>query len=166
VGTKKYYKYILNCFLLSIPILVWDWAFTSKLPIFYQADIFGDNIPPLIVWGENIFRTLVFLLMFLMPLAVLTTKQKLGLLIYISGLILYITSWLLLIYSPNSFWSTSMIGFMAPAYTPLIWLVGIGMIGDSFYFKVQYKTWFFLLSSILFLVFHNWHTYIVYLRTI
>jgi hypothetical protein len=56
-------------------------------------------------------------------------------------------------------------GFLAPAYTPLFWLIGIGLIGDSFYFNLSFKRWFFICSSIIFLLFHNTHTAIIYSRT-
>jgi hypothetical protein len=53
---------------------------------------------------------------------------------------------------------------MAPAYTPLLWLTGIGLIGNSFYFNLPFRRWFFILISIQFLIFHNWHTLTIFLR--
>ena len=90
--------------------------------------------------------------------------QKKGLVIYITGVLLYFTSWIILIFSPNNLWSNTLVGFMAPAYTPLLWLAGIGLIGDSFYFNLPYKRFVFILLSIIFLLFHNTHTYIIYCR--
>ncbi len=87
-----------------------------------------------------------------------------GLGLYIVGLAVYFASWLALIYFPESWWSLSLFGFLAPAYTPITWLVGIALIGREFYFNLRYRLWFFLVPSIAFLVFHNAHTIIVYSR--
>jgi hypothetical protein len=54
---------------------------------------------------------------------------------------------------------------MAPAYTPIVWLLGIGMIGDEFFLPgVAFKPWMYWALSALFLVFHNLHTALVYSR--
>ena len=66
-----------------------------------------------------------------MPLRISTQRQKTGLVIYIVGAILYILSWVPLILFPQSAWSTSLIGFSAMAYTPLVWLIGIGLVYDT-----------------------------------
>jgi hypothetical protein len=157
-------KYVYNCFLLILPVLAWNVALTGSLPEAYQPKTFLDNIPVHITYGENIFRILIFAFTLFMPLMVGTNVQKQGLIIYIGGILLYFTSWLMLIYAPDSDWSKSIYGFMAPAYTPLFWLLGIGLIGDNSYFHFPYKRIFFILFSILFLIFHNWHTFIVYSR--
>lgn len=158
-------KYLLNCFLLMLPIMIWNIALTNKLPQEFQPDIFWNEIPSWLKYAENISRILIFILTILMPLRISESIQKRGLLLYIGGTLLYFVSWLLLIYLPDSTWSNSFIGFMAPAYTPLLWLIGIGLIGDSFYFKLPYRCWFFILTALLFLVFHNWHTLTIYFRT-
>jgi hypothetical protein len=158
-------NYFINCFLLTVPILVWDIAFENKLPKAFQPEIFWNNIYSWVTYGENISRTLVFAIILLMPLNISTPRQKKGLILYSLGTCLYFASWLLMIYLPSSSWSQSMLGFMAPSYTPLFWLVGIGLIGDSFYFNLPFNRWFVILASIIFLTFHNIHTYTIYLRT-
>ena len=162
VGAIK--KYLLNCFLLTIPIIVWNIVFTSKLPQAYQPEIFWKDIPNWLKYAENISRILVFILIFLMPLSISTLTQKRGLILYLVGTILYFASWLVLIYFPDSKWSSNIFGFMAPAYTPLLWLTGIGFIGNSFYFNLPYKRWFFILAAIIFLIFHNFHAMTIYFR--
>lgn len=117
------------------------------------------------MYGENSSRILVFALTLLMPLRILTRAQKTGLFLYLGGITIYFISWLALIYFPDSVWSTSLPGFSAPAYTPFFWLMGIGLIGDSFYFNLRYTRFYFLLASILFLLFHNVHTITIYYRT-
>jgi hypothetical protein len=158
-------KYSLNCFLLTLPILIWNMLLTNKLPKAFQPEIFRNDMPSFLTYGENVSRIIVFTLTFLMPLRILTNTQKKGLFLYIGGTLLYFASWLILIYFPDSGWSTSILGFMAPAYTPLLWLTGIGLIGNSFYFNLTYRRWLFIGTSLVFLTFHNFHTLIIYFRT-
>jgi hypothetical protein len=138
---------------------------TPKLPQNFQPEIFWKDIPPFLFYGENISRIVVFLFTLLMPLDFSTKGQKKGLFLYVGGIVVYFSSWVLLIEFPNSEWSNSIIGFIAPAYTPLVWLIGIGLIGKSFYFNVPFRKWFFILASILFLLFHNFHAITIYYRT-
>ena len=157
-------SYILNCFLLLVPILAWNAILASKLPVAYQTAMFDKDIPSAVVIGENGFRSLVMFLPLLMPLSFASHSQRVGLYVFIFGLLVYFLSWMVLIVIPNSVWSKSLIGFLAPAYTPLIWLVGIGLIGTQLYFKSPYQNWMYILLSVIFLSFHITHAAIVYLR--
>jgi hypothetical protein len=159
-------NYILNCILLLLPITAWNAIFASKLPRAYSAEIFEKNISPLIMNGENIARLLVFILPLLMPLRIETQSQKLGLWLYIVGTAIYFLAWLAQIYFPQSTWSLSAFGFLAPAYTPLIWLTGIGLIGSTFFFASPYRSWMYILTSIVFIGFHLSHVLTVYLRNL
>lgn len=158
-------KYSLNCFLLTLPIMIWNIVLTKQLPKDFQPEIFWKDVPVFLTYGENISRTLVFMLTLLMPLSILTNTQKKGLFLYVAGTVIYFASWLLLIYFPDSRWSNSIFGFMAPAYSPLLWLTGIGFIGNSFYFNLPYRRWFFISTSFIFLTFHNFHAITIYHRT-
>ena len=157
---------ILNCMLLLLPIMAWNVIFASKLPRAYSAEIFEKDIPPLIVNGENTFRLLVFILPLLMPFRIETQSQKLGLWLYIAGTVIYFIAWLAQIYFPQSAWSLSTFGFLAPAYTPLIWLTGIGLIGSVFYFSSSYRSWIYIVISVIFISFHLSHALTVYLRNL
>lgn len=156
--------YFLNCFLLTLPILFWNLLFASDLPGAYQPAFFWNQIPTWLTYSENTLRILVFLITLLMPIQISTTIQKRGLLLYLTGMLLYFAAWLMLMFVPDSNWSQSMAGFTAPAWTPLLWLLGIGRIGSSFYFGLPFRRWIFILVSILFLFFHNLHTVTIYLR--
>lgn len=158
-------KYFFNCFLLTIPILLWDYIFTDKLPKAFQPGIFWKDIPAYITYGENISRLVMFVFISIMPLKIITSQQKNGLRLYVIGTLLYFCAWLILMYLPNTAWSNSVLGLLAPAYTPLVWLVGIGFIGNSFFFKIPFKRWLYFLIVLIFLIFHNWHTYLIYFRT-
>ncbi len=158
-------NYFINCFLLMLPILIWNIGLTIKLPEAFQQEIVGQNNSSFVTSGETISRILVFAITLLMPLRISTRRQKTGLFLYLVGITIYFISWLVLIYFPNSEWSTNLAGFLAPAYTPFFWLMGIGLIGDSFYFNLPFKRFYFFFISMLFLLFHNVHTMTIYYRT-
>jgi len=154
-----------NGYIPIIPILVWNIIFISKLPFAYESKIFNSNIPLFLLIGENIFRSIVFILPLIFKTNIYTTQGKQGLIIYIFGSLVYFLSWLLLIYAPNSLWSNSLFGFTAPAYTPIIWLIGISIMADSYYFNITYSKWHFVLPCIVFSILHITHSLLVYLRT-
>jgi hypothetical protein len=155
---------MLNCLLLILPILAWNVIFMSKLPRAYSEEVFSKNIPSFIKAGENVFRLIIFALPVLMPIKIETQSQKLGLWLYIAGTLVYFLSWLAQMVIPQSAWSTSAVGFLAPAYTPLIWLTGIGLIGSTFYFPSPYRSWMYAALAVIFVGFHLSHATIVYLR--
>ena len=150
--------------LLLLPIMAWNWKFVNKLPRLYSAEYFEKDIPPFVSIGENSLRLVVFILPAFMPLNGSDQIQKLGLWLYFLGVSLYFVSWLAQIIFPQSSWSLSAPGFLAPAYTPLIWLAGIGLIGKTVYFPFPYQAWMYLLISTVFVGFHFSHALIVYLK--
>lgn len=157
-------NYFINCFILILPILIWNILFSRYLPSSYQPDVFSKDIPSFLIYGETVSRLIIFLLAFLMPLSIQSTGQKIGLYIYSSGLLLYFTSWAILIFFPNTMWSNSIFGFSAPAFTPVFWLAGICLLGNSFYFNLPFKRWPFILFTAIFLSCHISHTVLVYDR--
>lgn len=157
-------SYVLNCMLLLLPIMAWNGIFSNRLPSAYSAEVFDKDIPSLITNGENISRLLVFVLPILMPIRIETESQKLGLWLYVIGVAIYFVSWLVQMAFPQSAWSLSAFGFLAPAYTPLIWLVGIGLIGKELYFDSPYRSWIYILLSVIFIGLHLSHAWTVYSR--
>jgi hypothetical protein len=107
---------------------------------------------------------LVFFLPLLMPLTIETSGQKIGLSVYLAGLTAYFSSWILQIYYPDSVWSRSVFGFLAPAYTTIIWFIGIGLIGSQLFIKIPYNPIIYIAISAAFVVVHTTHAYIVYAR--
>lgn len=156
--------YLWNCFWLVVPVLLLNVLLMRKLPGIYQPAVFGHEIPIWISVGENVSRGVVFVLPIIMPLAILRFEQRVGLLIYLIGFVLYSLSWTMQIVSPKSSWSQSRLGFMAPGYTPAFWLLGIAFIGDPLYFSIPYSRWIYIGFSGVFLMFHNLHCWIVYTR--
>ena len=155
-------KYSVNSFLLLLPVIAWNIAFIGLLPETYSREIFNKNIPFYIVIPENIFRVILFILPAFMPLFIFTRIQSTGLVLYLIGIFLYFLSWRPLILFPTGDWSTSMIGFTAPAITPLIWLAGIAMIGHKWFFNYKFSRWQYFILAVLFIGFHFTHTYLVY----
>ncbi len=76
----------------------------------------------------------------------------------------YIAAWVMMVYFPQSAWSVSLVGSTATAWTPLLWLVGIGLVGGSFYFPVPYKPWMYILPSAIFIASHFSHALLVTMR--
>lgn len=95
-------RYIFTCFLLMLPILVWNILLTNNLPASFQPQVFQKDIPLVISYGETIARVGIFVLAFLMPLKIVKPVQKAGLVVYLVGLVFYFSSWLLLIFLPDS----------------------------------------------------------------
>jgi hypothetical protein len=69
-----------------------------------------------------------------------------------------------LMIAPESPWSTSWLGFVAPAYTPLVWLTGLGLIGRRLYVPSPYRRRMYVALACGFVAFHVTHTSIVYAR--
>lgn len=132
-------KIITNGYILILPIILWNIIFTPKLPTYYNPEYFNNNIPLFILIGENIFRTFILILPLLLTFNISSSQGKKGLIIYAISCILYFASWLVTIYLPDLVWSKSVFGFVAPAYTPIIWLIGISFLLDKYYFNLKYR---------------------------
>lgn len=151
--------FVTNAFIFLIPVFLWNMLLTRYLPPPYGTKEFDQGIPRFILLGEQLFRIPVFLLPLLIKTNPSTSIGKIGLIIYIVGVIIYFFSWLVLIKWPNSNWSQSKWGFTAPAYTPFVWLFGLALMADSYFFDFfSYEYWHYLIFCILFVGFHLIHS--------
>ncbi len=157
-------RHALSCGLLLLPAMVWNLALADRLPPAFAPAAFWRDIPAALALAENGLRILVFALPFFMPLGPPATMSRAGIVWYGLGTGLYVASWLALILFPASAWSTSALGFIAPAYTPLPWLFGIALIGRNLYWGRFYRWWMFLVPVLGFLAAHIGHTAWVYVR--
>lgn len=66
------------------------------------------------------------------------------------------------IHFPESRWSTSVLGFTAPTYTTIFFVIGIGIIGRKSFFKIPYFSIIYYSISVLFVIFYTVHSYNVY----
>lgn len=151
-----------NCLLLLVPIVVWNTIFIAYLPESYFIMYKDPDIPVFIKWVENLSLLMIFILAALMPLKIKNKKQKLGIVIYSLGLVIYLLAWRLLILFPSGEWSSSIFGFTSLTYTPIILLIGIGLIGEKLYIKLKYHRWVFIVVSFLFIFFRTWHSVLTF----
>jgi hypothetical protein len=100
-----------------------------------------------------------------MPLEVSARAEQWALLVFALGTLVYFASWLALIAAPSSAWSLSAFGFVAPAYTPTLWLLPLAFLGQRLYWGNLYQWWFYLLPATIFLAAHISHTALIYART-
>jgi hypothetical protein len=158
-------RYLVSCFLLLLPILIWNLLLAAALPPAFQSAEFWRAIPRWVSVPENVLRSLVFLLPLLMPLELASGPQRRRLAMFAAGTAVYFASWVALIAWPDSAWSTSAAGFLAPAYTPALWLCALGLLADHWSIAaLPFRRWMYLAAATAFLVFHNLHTAIVYAR--
>jgi uncharacterized membrane protein YsdA (DUF1294 family) len=153
--------YLLNCFALLLPIFLWNIVLYDSLPDKYGAS-FDEGIPEVILWSEAILRVAVFALPVFMKLSLKTRRQKFGFTLYLIGTLIYFSSWLMLILYPDSNWSSSTLGFTAPAYTPLFWLAGIGLVGKESFLKIRRLSLIYILLSLTFVLVHTSHAYLAF----
>jgi hypothetical protein len=167
MDVSRYLPFFRNCFWLLVPILVFDTAFTSLLPTPLQPQAFWRDIPGYVAWPENVLRVVVLALPLLLPLEVVTRRQRAGFALYVAGVLLYVAAWGLLILAPESPIARTPAAFLAPAYTPLLWLAGIALVGDRlFVSRIPWRWWIYLLLAALFVSFHVGHAALVYGRVI
>ena len=158
-------KILANGYLPLTPVLLWNILLVDYLPMELRPEFFNLDIPSFILWGENIFRTLIFMFPLFFVLDVKGEVGGRGLIIYMVGVLIYFMSWGALILWPDSAWSNSVLGFTAPAYTPLIWLAGLAFMTKGYYFNLSYKKWHYLIPMFFFFVFHLSHALYVYFRS-
>jgi hypothetical protein len=149
---------------LLVPVFLWNAFLTARLPHSYLPDVFNSNIPAALSTTESALRFLVCSLPFFAPFELAAKMQKRGIVIYGVGLALYFISWLALIAAPNSAWSQSAIGFLAPAYTPIVWLLGLALMMQRLHWQSPYRWWLYLILSMAFLSAHISHASLVFTR--
>ena len=136
----------LNCLWLMVPLLAWNIILAPKITL---VKVISDaNSPIWLLAAENIVRMIVFAFPLLLPLRVQDTVSKTGLAVYLIGTLLYFITWIPLIWLPDSIWSQSAVGLLAPRLTPLLPFLGIALIGHSAPYAVV---------SALFIILHTWH---------
>jgi hypothetical protein len=155
-------RFVLNGFLLVLPLLALNAALASRLPAGYRAARWND-VPAAVTVPENVLRLATMLLPLLLPISLAGPVQRIGAALYLVGTVAYVASWLVQIWIPGSAWSTGVVGFLAPAYTPALWLAGIGLLGSQPVIPhTRYLPWVFLGTAAAFLVWHNLHAALVY----
>lgn len=120
---------VLNHIWLLIPIFVWNIIFAKRLP---QEGFHSDiGVPQAILIAAHMLRMVIFIWPLFLPLQWNDMLSQFGIIIYIAGLLFYLFTWVPLLYYPDTIWSKSAAGLLAPAVTPMFWLIGITIIGKS-----------------------------------
>lgn len=154
--------YLKSAFLLLLPIIIWNISFYTKLPKAYSNPEIWDAVPDWIRISENVMRFLVFGLPLLFSLSFKGLHKTSIIIIYVLGVLLYFSSWYMQINFPNSSWSLSMIGFTAPSFTSLFWLLAISAFAKNNFIKVRYLSKIYLSFLLLFSFVHTWHAILVF----
>jgi hypothetical protein len=155
------YTDFITCFLLFIPVFIWNLILYKKLPEKFQKNIW-DKIPKYVNTCENILRFITFFFPIFLKLEITNSFQIIGGFLYIIGIAVYFLSWIFQIKYPASKWSESIFGFMAPAYTTIIWLTGISLIGQKLIFDFPYIFILYLIFAVLFVFIHTFHSFYVF----
>lgn len=92
-----------------------------------------------------------------MPISLATRRQRMGLGLWVGGTAACFASWVAVLAWPDSAWSRSAIGFLAPAYLAYPWLVGIGMMSDRLHVRSPCRWWQYIVLSTAFVLFHAAH---------
>ena len=158
-------RYAGSCGLLLLPAIAWNVAFTSTLMPASDMAEFWRDIPAPLVFIENSLRAVVFALPFAMPLHTATQRERRALAIFVLGTLVYFASWVAVMYWPQSAWSGSVLGALAPAYTPILWLPALAVLGQRLFWGQFYRWWMYLLACIGFLAAHIGHAAFVELRS-
>ena len=159
---RGFSTYLANCFWLLIPIFVWNLVFYRSLPAIYTSESAWGGISPWIVYGEHVLRALVFLIPLLMVFELGTGIQKAGLAVYVVGLLVYFASWVMQMWFPDSGWDRSAVWFSATAWTPLIWLTGIAMIGQRSFLPISQISWIYMGLAVAFVSVHTAHSVLAF----
>ena len=162
MADRNLLRYWSSCGLLLLPILAWNAAFVGRLPPAMAQAALWDNIPSGLALAEALLRIPVFGLPFLMPLALQTQGQRLALAGFVVGVLVYFGSWCALMLAPASAWSTRVWGFLAPAYTPALWLLGLAALGRRLFWGRRYRRWMYAALAALFLDVHLTHSRLVF----
>lgn len=155
-----------NGALLIIPPMIITFGLWGALPVAFSPDFFWKDIPYWLGLFENIFRILVFSLPGILYFGIKDKGQPLGWYLYTGGLVVYLASYLMQIVNPDNAWSQSIIGFTAPAWSTLFWLAGIGLVCMRSWLPIPWNRTIYLSSAFIFLIFHIWHTGLVYTHMI
>ncbi len=138
--------HLLNSLWLIIPLLIWNIILGPYLTI--EAVLSDANSPQWLLIAESSIRLAVFALPLFIPIRWDKKRTRIGFLIFILGTLIYFGSWIPLLVSPQSAWSSSTAGLLAPRLTPLLPFIGIAVIGRS---------WTYAGLSGLFILLHTIH---------
>jgi len=146
-----------NCFWFFIPVIIFNIIFTKYLPDFYLKKI---DHPIVII--ETIARITTIALSVIMSIKLDNKTGKIGLIVYIIGILVYFCSYFIVIKIPAISFHNNFIVLLAPYWTSVLWLIGIGLLGNKLFINMPYHYSAYIIISIVFTVIHSTHGYICY----
>jgi len=149
--------FINTCFLFFIPIIIFNVIFTKYLPVFYLKKIKHP-----IVTIETIARIITIASSVIMAIKLDNKIGKAGLIVYIIGILIYFCSYFIVIKIPSISFHNNFIVLLSPYWTSVIWLIGIGLLGNKLFINIPYHYTAYIIISIVFAIIHSIHGYICY----
>ena len=166
-GRRSIVTYARSCFWLLAPVLLLNVLATGALPPAYQPDVFWRDIPLPLAMVENAARVLVIALPALVPLELRSRAQRVGAVVFAGGIAGYGLAWFALIAAPHSAWSTSALGFSAPAWSPALWIAGLVLLSERTWFtRFRHVRLVLGTSGAIFLAAHVSHALLVFERSV
>ena len=139
-------RILTNGFTLLVPVLLWNLLFAAQLP--HDAYSSNAGLAPWLTVVETALRIAVFGFPLLLTMKLTTRTHKLGLALYLIGSLLYYGAWVVEIVWPGSSLAGHTAVILAPYTTPLIFMTGIGLMGDSL---------LYIAISVVFTIVHTFH---------
>jgi hypothetical protein len=150
-----------NCFWFFIPVIIFNIIFTKYLPAHYLK-----NIKHPIVAMETTARIITIAFSIIMAITLDEKKKKIGLIVYIAGILIYFCSYFIVIKVPATSFNNNLIVLLAPYWTSVLWLIGIGLLGNKLFLNIPYHYAVYIIISIIFAIIHSIHGYICYNRVV
>ena len=146
-----------NCFWFFIPIIIFNIIFTKYLPAYYLK-----NIKHPIVTLETIFRIITIAFSVIMEINIDGKTGNIGLVVYIIGVLIYFCSYFIVIKLPAISFNNNIAVLLAPYWTSVLWLTGIGLTGNKLFVNMPYHYVIYIAISIMFAILHSIHGYVCY----
>jgi hypothetical protein len=146
-----------SCFWLFIPIIIFNIIFTKYLPEFYLK-----NIHHPIVLIETIARIITIAFSAIMAIKLDNKIGKTGRIVYAIGVLIYFCSYFMVIKFPIALFQDNLIVLLAPYWTSVLWLIGIGLLGNKLLINIPYHYAVYIIISVLFAIIHSIHGYMCY----
>jgi len=146
-----------NCFWFFLPIIIFNIILTKYLPEHYLKNI---NHP--IVTIETIARIITIAFSAIMAITINNQIGKIGLIVYIIGALIYFCSYFIVIKFPITSFNNNLVIILAPYWTSVLWLIGIGLLGNKLFINIPYHYMIYIVISIIFAIIHSIHGYMCF----
>jgi len=146
-----------SCFWFFIPIIIFNIILTKYLPEYYLK-----NIKHPIVTIETIARVITILFSVIMSITINNKIGKIGLIVYIIGVLIYFCSYFIVIKFPATSFNNNLVIILSPYWTSVLWLIGIGLLGNKLFINIPYHFVIYIVISIIFATVHSIHGYICF----